>query len=48
MMIYSGANKDAHFKFHVDGQFTITGSEPNSPAYLRNINVAVDKREFTR
>jgi len=48
LMTYSGANKGAHFKFHVDGLFTLTGSSPNAPTYVKNINVTVDKREFTR
>jgi len=48
MMTYSGANKDAHFKFHVDSQFVTTGSTANAASYLKNINVTVDKREFTR
>jgi hypothetical protein len=48
MMTYSGANKDAHFKFHVDGQFVITGAGADAASYIKNINVTVDKREFTR
>jgi lysine/ornithine N-monooxygenase len=48
MITYSGANKDAHFKFRVDGQFTVTGSTPDAPTYLKNINIAVDKRDFTK
>lgn len=47
-MTYSGANKDAHFKFHVDGLFTPAGSSSNAPTYVKNINITVDKREFTR
>jgi len=45
---YSGVTKDAHFKFHVDGQFALAGSEANSPSYLKNINVYVDKRDFSK
>jgi hypothetical protein len=48
MISYTGANKDAHFKFQVDGVFAIAGGSPNSPAYVRNINFNVDKRDFTR
>lgn len=48
MMTYSGATKDAHFKFHVDGLFTVTGSDLSAPTYVKNINVTVDKREFAR
>ena len=45
---YSGENKDAHFKFLVDSQFTLAGSAANAPCYLKGINVYVDKRDFTK
>ena len=48
MMIYAGISKDAHFKFHVDGVFTLAGSAPTSPSYLKSMNVYVDKRDFTK
>ena len=48
LMTYSGASKDAHFKFRVDAQFTLTGSSEKSPAYLKALNVNVDKRDFTK
>jgi len=48
LMTYSGASKDAHFKFRVDAQFTLAGSESNAPAYLKAMNVNVDKRDFTK
>ena len=48
LMTYSGANKDAHFKFHVDGMFTMAGTSPDAPTYVKNITITVDKREFTR
>jgi hypothetical protein len=48
MITYSGTNKDAHFKFNVDGAFTLAGGSPTSPVYVKNINVTVDKRDFTR
>ena len=47
-MTYSGRSKDAHFKFRVDGVFTLAGSAPTSPAYLKSMNVYVDKRDFTK
>jgi len=47
-MIYTGSTKDAHFKFHVDGLFTVAGSSPSAPSYLKSINVYVDKRDFTK
>jgi lysine/ornithine N-monooxygenase len=48
LITYAGTTKDARFKFHVDGIFTTTGTSPTSPSYVKNINVTVDKREFTR
>jgi lysine/ornithine N-monooxygenase len=48
LMTYDGANKEAHFKFHVDGVFTLAGVSSNSPSYVKNINIIVDKRDFTR
>jgi len=48
LMTYSGANKDAHFKFQVDAQFTLSGSGAKAPSYLKSINVNVDKRDFTK
>ena len=48
MMTYAGSNKDAHFKIHVDGLFTVTGASSSSPSYVKNVNVTVDKRDFTR
>ena len=47
-MTYAGSNRDADFKFHVDALFTIVGSAPSSPSYLRSINVYVDKRDFAK
>jgi hypothetical protein len=48
LLAYAGASKDAHFKFQVDAQFTLAGTPPNAPAYLKTINVNVDKRDFTK
>lgn len=48
MMTYSGATKDAHFSFRFDALFTLAGSSENAPAYLKTINVNVDKRDFTK
>jgi hypothetical protein len=47
-MSYLGENKDAHFKFQVDGQFTLAGAGANAPSYLKAVNVYVDKRDFTK
>jgi hypothetical protein len=48
LMTYSGVTKGAHFKIHVESLFTLSGSSPNSPAYLKNLNIYVDKREFMK
>jgi hypothetical protein len=48
LLTYSGASKDAHFKFRVDAQFTLVGSSEKAPAYLKALNVNVDKRDFTK
>lgn len=48
LMTYAGATKDAHFKFHVDGLFATAGTSATSPSYVKNINVTIDKRDFTR
>jgi lysine/ornithine N-monooxygenase len=48
LMTYSGSTKDAHFKVHVDGIFTLAGSSSEAPSYLKNLNVHVDKRDFVK
>jgi UTP:GlnB (protein PII) uridylyltransferase len=48
LMTYSAASKDAHFKFRIDAQFTLAGSSEKAPAYLKALNVNVDKRDFTK
>ena len=48
LVTYSGSTKDSHFKLHVDGIFTLAGSSGGAPSYLKNLNVRVDKRDFTR
>jgi len=48
LLTYSGATKDAHFKFRVDAQFTLAGAGDDAPAYLKSLNVNVDKRDFTK
>lgn len=47
-LTYSGLTKDAHFKFQVAALFTLAGSSENAPAYLKAVNVNVDKRDFTK
>jgi lysine/ornithine N-monooxygenase len=48
LMTYTGATKDARFKFRVDGLFTATSAASNAPSYVKNVNVTVDKRDFAR
>lgn len=48
LLTYSGTTKDAHFKFRVDAQFTLAGAGETAPAYLKSLNVNVDKRDFTK
>ena len=48
LLTYAGVSKDAHFKFRVDARFTLACSSANAPAYLKAINVNVDKRDFTK
>jgi len=48
LLTYSGASKDAHFKFRVDAQFTLAGGTTDAPSYLKTLNVNVDKRDFTK
>ena len=48
LMTFSGTSKDAHFKFHVDAQFSIAGASEKAPAYVKTINVNVDKRDFVK
>jgi len=48
LLTYSGTTKDAHFKFRVDAQFTLAGAGDDAPAYLKSLNVNVDKRDFAK
>jgi hypothetical protein len=47
-LTYSGSTKDAHFKFQVSALFTVGGPSDTAPAYLKTINLNVDKRDFTK
>lgn len=46
--IYSGATKDAHFKIYIDSLFTLVGSSSKASAYLKSLNLRIDKRDFTK
>lgn len=47
-VIFLGSTKDAHFKIHADAFFTLAGSSNKASSYLKNLNLSVDKREFTK
>jgi len=48
LVIYSGATKDAHFKIHVNGLFTLVGSSNKASTYLKSLNLHTDKKDFTK
>src|SRR5437879_13464188 len=45
-MIFNGDSKSAHFKMRLDATFSVSGESPDSPAYLKDLNFAVDSRDF--
>ena len=45
-MIFNGDSKSAHFKMRLDATFSVSGQSPDSPAYLKDLNFAVDSRDF--
>ncbi len=44
---FIGESKKARFKLHADAIFTLAGATAESPSYLKELNVTVDKRAFT-
>ncbi len=48
VLTFAGSNKVSHFKFNVDGVFTLAGSSADSPSYLKTLNLFVDRRDFTK
>ncbi len=46
-LTYSGETKDAHFKFQVNGLFTLVDSSGKVSSYIKSLNLNVDKRDFT-
>ena len=48
LITFSGTAKDARFKLYVNALFTLAGSSNKAASYLKNLNVNVDKRDFTR
>lgn len=45
--VFVGEMKKVRFKLHADAMFTVAGGAPQSPSYLRELNVTVDKRAFS-
>ncbi|HEX4920596.1 MAG TPA: hypothetical protein VFV92_07640 [Candidatus Bathyarchaeia archaeon] len=45
--VFVGESKRVRFKVHADATFSMAGSSPDSPCYLRELNVTVDKRAFS-
>lgn len=44
--VFVGEMKKVRFKLHADAMFTVAGGAPQSPSYLKELNVTVDKRAF--
>ena len=44
--VFVGETKRVKFKVHADATFSVTGSTLESPCYLRELNVTIDKRAF--
>jgi hypothetical protein len=46
-MDFRGETKTVHFKVHLHAIFAINGQAPDSPAFLKEVNLSVDPREFS-
>ncbi len=46
-MVFYGETKTVHFKVHLHAVFTVTGQSPDSPCFLKEMNLFVDPREFS-
>lgn len=46
-MDFRGETKTVRFKIHLHATFSANGPSPDSPAFLRDVNLSVDPREFT-
>jgi hypothetical protein len=44
--VFVGESKKVRFKLHADAVFTLAGGATDSPSYLKELNVTVDKRAF--
>jgi hypothetical protein len=45
--VFVGESKNVRFKIHADAVFTLAAGVAESPSYLKELNVTVDKRAFT-
>jgi len=44
---FRGETKTVRFKIHLHAVFSVSGSTPDSPAFLKDVNISVDPREFS-
>ncbi len=44
--VFIGETKKVRFKLHADATFTLVGGAAESPSYLKELNVTVDRRAF--
>ena len=45
--VFLGETKRVRFKVHADASFSMAGASSDSPCYLKELNVTVDKRAFS-
>jgi len=46
-MDFRGETKAVRFKVHLHAVFAVNGQSPNSPSFLKEVNLLVDAREFS-
>jgi hypothetical protein len=46
-MDFRGETKTVHFKVHLHAVFAVNGQAPDSPSFLKEVNLSVDPREFS-
>src|SRR5437899_10358128 len=46
-MDFVGATRRVRFKVHLHAVFAVNGQSPDSPAFLKEVNLSVDPREFS-
>ena len=45
--VFNGETKKIRFKINLDARFTVNGGSNESPCYLKELNVTIDKRAFS-